>query len=199
MDLNNKKAYPKLCIELLATLENNLPAHLTYHSLAHIIDVANVCDAYINYYKIDEGYAKLIRIAAIGHDLGYMTSPDQHEERSITMLSQVLPQILEPKEIKLVNGMIRATKVPQKPKTFYEEILADADLDYLGRSDYDQLSKLLFKEFLFFNVVKNQKEWLDVQIQFLANHKFHTPFAQRHRKPSKLEKLKKLKQERAAL
>lgn len=199
MNLNNEKAYPTLCMQLLATLAQSLPAHLTYHSISHTIDVANVCDAYIKYYKIDEKYAKLIRIAAVGHDFGYIISPKQHEERSINTLSQILPQILNPREISLVNGMIRATKVPQEPKSFYEKIVADADLDYLGRADYDVLSAGLFKEFQYYHIANTQTEWLELQIQFLENHEFHTPFALAFRKPLKLEKLKELKQKRRAI
>ena len=199
MNLQNRKAYPELCLQLLATLEESLPAHLSYHSLSHTIDVANVCEEYIKYYKIDKAHAKLIRIAAIGHDFGYIISPVDHEERSIKTLSQILPEILNKQEIELVNGMIRATKVPQEPKTFYDKIVADADLDYLGRSDYDKLSASLLKEFQYYNIANTQEEWFDLQINFLKNHKFHTSFAQEFRKPLKLQKLQELKEKREVL
>lgn len=199
MKLHNREAYPELCMQLLTTLELNLPAHLSYHSISHTIDVANVCDTYINYYKIDEARAKLLRIAAIGHDLGYIISPTDHEERSIKTLSQLLPEILGPMEIELINGMIRATKVPQEPKNFYEKIIADADLDYLGRPDYDSLSDQLYREFRYYAIVDSQKKWLDLQIKFLENHRFHTPFAQSFRKPVKLLKLKELKEKRLGM
>ena len=199
MNLHNKKAYPELCLQLLETLAVNLPDHLTYHSLSHTIDVANVCEAYINHYKIDEAHAKLIRIAAIGHDFGYIISPVDHEERSIQTLSQLLPEILDSHEIALVNGMIRATKVPQQPKNFYDEIVADADLDYLGRTDYDKLSGNLLKEFEYYHIVSTQEDWFDLQIKFLENHQFHTSFAQEFRKPLKLQKLKELKEKRKVM
>lgn len=199
MNLHNEKEYPKLCLQLLSTLEKNLPRHLTYHTLEHTIDVANVCNTYINYYKLEEEKAKLLRIAAIGHDFGYIISPIEHEERSIKNLSDILPSILTPEEIELVNGMIRATKVPQRPTNFLEEIIADADLDYLGRTDYDLVSQRLYKEFQYFDVVNNQEAWLDLQIKFLENHKFHTSFACEFRKPLKLQKIKELKEKREAL
>jgi uncharacterized protein len=199
MKLHNEMAYPKLCMLLLSTLEKSLPNHLTYHTLEHTIDVANVCDAYIKHYNIEENDAKLIRVAAIGHDFGYIISPIEHEERSIKNLSHILMDMLTPEEIEVVNGMIRATKVPQVPTTFIEKIIADADLDYLGRADYDLLSGGLYKEFQYYDIVNNQKDWLDLQIKFLENHKFHTPFAQEFRKPLKLQKLKELKEKHQAL
>ena len=33
-----------------------------------------------------------------------------------------------------------ATKIPQKPQNHYEEVLSDADLDYLGRDDFLRLA-----------------------------------------------------------
>ncbi len=196
MKLQSRKAYPDLCIELLSTLESSLPAHLTYHNVAHTIDVANMCNRYIKYYKIKEKEATLLRYAAIGHDFGYIISPTDHEERSIKVLTNLLTTILTKPELEMVSGMIRATKVPQSPKTFLEEIIADADLDYLGREDYDTLSDALYEEFKYYSVVSTREAWLDLQISFLENHSYHTSFAQKFRKPLKIQKLKELKEKR---
>ncbi|MGB5482536.1 MAG: HD domain-containing protein, partial [Eudoraea sp.] len=179
-------------------LKEKLPNYLSYHSMDHIIDVANVCNDYIEYYDIPEEMAKLMRIAAICHDYGYIESSLDHEERSIVAIKPFLTPILTSKEVEIVNGMIRATKVPQEPKTFYEEILADADLDYLGRKDYDEISAKLFNEYLHFDIVSNKIEWLDLQIWFLENHKFHTDFAKKNRQKLKFENIKELKSLRLA-
>ncbi len=193
MTLDNKKTYPDICFHILAELKGKLASYLSYHSYEHTIDVANVCDKYIRLYKIDDDMAKLIQIAAISHDFGYTVSPIDHEERSITLIEPMLRPILAKEEIALVNGMIRATKIPQQPKTFYDKILADADLDYLGRSDYNQISKNLHQEFLHFGVVKTEREWLDLQINFLEGHEYHTLYAKWNRRKLKLRKLKELK------
>lgn len=177
MILRNKNSYPDICFEIIEQLREKLPDYLSYHSIDHIIDVANVCNEYIEYYHIPEEMAKLLRIAAICHDYGFIESTLDHEERGIVALQGLLTPILNRQEVEIINGMIRATKVPQEPKTFYEEILADADLDYLGRKDYDEISAKLFKEYLYLGVVSNKIEWLDLQILFLENHKFHTDFA----------------------
>jgi hypothetical protein len=102
------------------------------------------------------------------------------------------------REISLIEGMIRATRVPQKPQNLYEEILADADLDYLGRQDYPQLSGRLYEEFLHFGVVANDSQWLAVQIKFLESHHFHTDWALRNRNDFKQEVLQRLKEQAAA-
>ena len=196
MILNNKTAYPDICFQILDELKRKLAPYLTYHSYYHIIDVANVCDMYINLYRIDDNMAKLIRIAAICHDFGYTESPSEHEQRSTVLIEPFLKPVLTNEEIALVNGMIMATKIPQQPKTFYEKILADADLDYLGRSDYNELSENLHQEFLHFGVIKSQREWIDLQIKFLENHQYHTLYAKWNRRKLKLSKLKELKASR---
>jgi len=42
--------------------------------------------------------------------------------------------------------MIMATKIPQSPKNLLEQIICDADLDYLGRERYEENSLLLLQE-----------------------------------------------------
>lgn len=199
MTLINEKTYPDICFYLLEDMKRKLAPYLSYHSLEHTIDVANLCDNYIKVYKVQDDMAKLIRIAAISHDYGYTISPIDHEERSIALIAPILKPILTPKEIELINGMIRATKVPQKPKTFYEKILADADLDYLGREDYNELSENLHQEFLHFGVVESDEQWLNLQINFLENHNYHTLFAKWNRRKQKTKKLLELKSRRAEL
>ena len=192
MELKNISAYPEVCHVILEDLSKRLPEHLSYHCLGHTLDVANVCEDYINYYLISERAANLIRIAAIAHDFGYIYGPQDHEERSILELRPKLSAYSE-KEILVIEGLIRATKVPQQPKNLYEQILADADLDYLGREDYPELSEGLYREFLHFGVVQNESDWLHVQIRFLESHHFHTDWAKRNRSDNKQKVLLGLK------
>ncbi|MGB5653718.1 MAG: HD domain-containing protein [Robiginitalea sp.] len=184
MELDNKKAYPKVCHQILDELSERLPDYLHYHCLNHTIDVANVCNFYIDYYLLSDRVANLIRIAAVAHDYGYIFDPKEHEERSIIEVRPMLTEYSD-KEIAVIDGLIRATKVPQKPRNLYEQILSDADLDYLGREDYPQLSQALYEEFLYFGVVENQTHWLDVQIRFLEGHQFHTDWAKNNRTENK--------------
>lgn len=192
MELDNKKAYPKVCHQILDELSERLPDYLHYHCLNHTIDVSNVCNFYIDYYLLSDRVANLIRIAAVAHDFGYIFDPKEHEERSIV---EVRPKLTEysDKEIAVIEGLIRATKVPQKPRNLYEQILSDADLDYLGREDYPQLSEALYKEFLYFGVVENPTDWLDLQIRFLEGHHFHTDWAKNNRAENKQKVIDGLK------
>ena len=192
MELDNKKAYPKVCFQILDELTERLPDYLHYHCLNHTIDVSNVCNFYIDYYLLSDRVANLIRIAAVAHDFGYIFDPKEHEERSIVEVRPMLTEYSD-KEIAVIEGLIRATKVPQKPQNLYEEIISDADLDYLGREDYPQLSKNLYEEFLYFGVVENQTDWLDLQIRFLEGHQFHTDWAKKNRTENKQKVIDGLK------
>ena len=192
MELENKSAYPEVCHRILDDLSKKLPDHLTYHCLDHTIDVANVCNHYIEYYMVADRVANLMRIAAVAHDYGYIFSPKDHEERSI---QEVRPMLKDYKaeEISLIEGMIRATKVPQQPQNMYEEMIADADLDYLGRDDYTKLASGLYKEFMHYGVIKNDSDWLEVQIKFLEKHQFHTDWAKMNRTDRKQQVLQTLR------
>lgn len=198
MLLQNKYSYPSICYDLLTRLSDQLPGYLSYHCLDHTIDVANTSHLYIEHYKIDKQEADLIKIAAVAHDLGYIESPKEHEEKSIAILSEIISDYdYSQEQVDLINGMIRATKIPQKPENLLEQIIADSDLDYLGRNDYDDWSDRLYHEFLHFEIISNEIEWLDAQINFLKNHKFHTQWAIDHRVHNKCERLEELKVKRA--
>jgi hypothetical protein len=81
--------------------------------------------------------------------------------------------------------MIRATKVPQQPFNVLEEVICDADLDYLGRNDFFQIGEGLFKEFLDQKIVSDEKSWNSLQVRFLENHHYFTTTAKERRQKQK--------------
>ena len=90
----------------------------------------------------------------------------------------------------MVKGMIMATRVPQKPQTKLEEILADADLEYLGTQNFKPVSDLLFKEKKHLNSNLSLKEWNAIQRDFLESHVYHTDYCRKHKEPKKVENMK---------
>ena len=81
-------------------------------------------------------------------------------------------------EVEIISALIRATKLPQRPQTMLEQIICDADLDYLGRSDFPEISSLLYLELKTSGVVQSRNEWYKLQCEFLDKHAFHTSFSQ---------------------
>src|SRR5436309_16127441 len=68
--------------------------------------------------------------------LAWSSSAD-HERASAQIAAAILPNYgYTPAHIQAICGMIMATKLPQAPHTLLEQIVADADLDVLGRPDF---------------------------------------------------------------
>jgi hypothetical protein len=78
-----------------------------------------------------------------------------------------------------------ATRVPQQPSNLLEQIICDADLDYLGRPDFPEIAGLLKKELLEYGLVKNDHEWKSLQQTFLTKHHYHTQSSILLRQPVK--------------
>ena len=127
-DLANKK------IEQF--LLENLPKHYTYHTIDHIRDVVKQAERIAKKEKVDKSVIQDIKLAAWVHDVGYIWEPNRHEARGVEYATSILTEMKFPKsKISLIAGMILATKIPQSPKNQFEQILCDADLDYLGRDE----------------------------------------------------------------
>ena len=90
--------------------------------------------------------------------------------------------------------MIMATKIPQTPNTLLEQIICDADLDYLGRSDFFTIANLLFNELREMKIISDEKEWDRIQVKFLKGHRYFTTTNITTRKPQKLHHLKMLEE-----
>ncbi len=185
--------YRTLRKQVLSNLEANLPKTLTYHAIEHTLDVLNVCNQYIKREKLPEEERYLLRAGAIVHDMGFLKGPANHEEVGAGMAETILKELgVDQKVIEKVKGLVMATKIPQNPQNHLQRIICDADLDYLGRQDYPEISQRLFEELKNMNVISTDQQWKDLQINFLKAHHFHTPFAIKNREPQKQIWLKKL-------
>jgi hypothetical protein len=66
-----------------------------------------------------------------------------------------------------------------EPQTLLEEIMCDADHDYLGRPDYHVIAKKLRAEMEQFGKTFDDEEWIHYQLNFLQNHhRYYTETAQ---------------------
>jgi hypothetical protein len=86
-----------------------------------------------------------------------------------------------------------ATRIPQSPKTHLEEIICDADLDYLGRDDFEVISNYLRNEFFHLGIVNTEEEWMQVQIKFFESHQYFTKTTREKRSRKKMKHLEQLK------
>lgn len=179
---------------ILHKLSKELPKHLSYHSVEHIKDVYDAADKLCEAEGISDYERKLVLTAAWYHDAGFLNGAKDHEEASCRIVQEVLPGFgYTAEEIERICGMIMATKIPQQPGNHLEEILADADLDYLGRDDFFTIGNKLFTELSVFGFLHSEEEWNKLQVRFLESHHFFTPTALSLRKENKQEHLKQIK------
>lgn len=194
MPQTKRKNIRKLKAFVVDKIKEEIPTTLTYHGLHHTLDVLRVCNDYIKRLKIKSEDAYLLRTAALMHDIGIMWNYQNHEEQGMDFVRNELPKWgYNPKEIDRVCGMIQATRIPQNPTNILEEIICDADLDYLGTDKFYSIGETLFKEFIVYGVVKDEESWDKLQINFLDKHRYHTDFAKRNREPVKRMFLKEIR------
>jgi HD superfamily phosphodiesterase len=136
-----------------------------------------------------------VKTAALFHDAGFVKDKHAGHEAEGCLLAQTyLPDFgYSPRDIEQICAMIMATKIPQSPQNLLEQILCDADLDYLGRTDFVKIGNALFEELKAYNIMHDEKAWNRLQVSFLSAHKFHTQTNKSLREPVKQRYLENLK------
>ena len=189
------KGYYKIRKKALDILNTKLSKDLHYHGINHTLNVLKVINQYIKRENVNSTDAKLLRIGVLLHDIGFTISNNNHELRSVEIANKLMLDFgFTCEQFEIVKDLILSTRIPQKPKNKLEKIICDADLDYLGRTDYYPISDLLFKELKAYSIITTKKDWNKTQLRFLENHKFHTKFAQKNRQPNKEKRIEELKQ-----
>lgn len=178
---------------VISKLERELPASLFYHQVNHTLDVFNMAVYYAEKENVTGDDLKLLLIAALYHDSGYLFDRQAHEERSCDLVREVLPGYgYSTDAIQTICKVIMATKIPQSADTLLEKIICDADLDYLGRDDFFATGNLLYCEMHTAGLVDNHPDWDARQIEFLRNHHYFTDTAKALRNAKKQENLNEL-------
>jgi HD superfamily phosphodiesterase len=135
----------------------------------------------------------LLKAGALWHDTGFISVYQGHEEAGCDLAKLYMPNFgFSVTAIDIICGLIRATKIPQQPKTRLEAIIADADLEYLGSSKAKEIAETLFKELQTINPKLTRGEWNKQQIGFLQNHQYFTNYCRALKEPVKQVYLKML-------
>jgi adenylate cyclase len=186
--------YTKLKKFILHKLRTELPKNLFYHGVHHTEDVCEAATNIALNENIGDDLTELVKVAALLHDAGFIIQYKENEEKGCEIARQVLPGFnFSEVEIEKICGMIMATKVPQSPKNQLEEILCDADLDYLGRLDFLPIGETLFQELNCHGLNLDADQWNKMQVKFLSNHTYFTKTAREMRDDGKIKQLEKIK------
>ena len=180
---------------VLERLERELPPNLYYHCLAHTRDeVIPAVEQLSAMENLDDKSRMILRTAALFHDLGYVERIEGHEAVPASIAQQTLPGFgYTTEQISSICDLIMATRMPRTPQTLLEEILADADLDNLGRVDFMQRSLDLRKEWGTFGRQWTDQEWYVRQLEFLAEHRYFTASARQLRDAQKGRNMQQLR------
>jgi uncharacterized protein len=181
--------------EVLSLLKDKLDPKLTYHNLAHTEDVMRQVERIARGENISDRHdLMLLKVAALFHDSGFLYVYKHHEEKSCQIMEEFMQDgDFTGNDIARIKGMIMATQIPQTPHNLMEMIICDADLDYLGRDDFEKISNGLKEEFLVYNVIKSESDWDPLQIGFFEAHNYFTETCRVDRTPKKLQHLEMLK------
>jgi len=188
--------YDGVKVFMLDKLSKGLSTNLYYHDIFHTLDVLHSAETLMDAEGIDANEQLMVKTACVFHDAGMLNTYIGHEEASCKLALEILPTFNYPKQaIERINQMIMTTKLPQSATDRLEQIICDADLDYLGRNDFFMISHRLKYEWDIHNFKKTTlKEWYELQISFLTNHTYFTKAAIESREAFKQQNLNEIRQ-----
>jgi uncharacterized protein len=180
---------------VLEKLGKELSKDLTYHSVEHTLDVMIAARRLGEMEGLSNEQIRLVETAALFHDIGFTETYDGHEDVSVQIAREVLPGFgYSQEDIETIISLIVATEIPQNPQNHLEEILADADLDYIGRDDMFLIGQRLQYEWYRHGIIKTLREWHEKQMDFLKKHRYFTKSAHKLREPKKQENIRELEE-----
>ncbi len=178
---------------IMPKLEQDLSPALVYHDAAHTQSVLKTTIFLANEEQLDEESKELLKSAALLHDTGFLFNHQDHEASSCNMAKKHLPKLGYAKEqIQRICNLILSTKIPHTILDPLGGYLCDADLYYLGGNEYEQVSQNLYEEMLSLGKAMSETDWLDIQIDFLKQHKYFTQTAITNQEQGKQANLAKL-------
>lgn len=193
--------FENLKTHVINQLKSLLPNYLSYHDFPHTIDVEKAVERYANLEGVSNDDLLLLKTAALFHDVGFILQYHKNEDVAIKMIHNTLPRYgYSSDQIETVSQIVNSTKRSVEPKTLLENIMCDADHDYLGRPEYHIVAKKLRDELGYNDQIFSEKEWILFQLDFLENqHQYYTETANNIRLKSKNSRISELKKQLSKL
>jgi predicted metal-dependent HD superfamily phosphohydrolase len=185
-----------------AQMETGLSDLLTYHRPWHTFeDVLPAARRLALTENLGENEARLLFIAVMFHDLGYLERYDHNEPVGARLAADFLDKLgVDAESIERVRNIILATRVKGHEGALLqhagpdplERIICDADLDNLGRVDFLWISSLIRKEMENHGQKMSDHQWFERQRLLLTKHEYYTVSAKLARDEGKRENLQKV-------
>lgn len=183
--------------DIMNRLKALLPEEVVYHDISHTLNVEKAAIRFAKLEGVNEEDILLLRTAVLYHDAGFILQYHSNEEFAVTMAINSLPGFgYSEEQTNTVVDIIRSTGSGQTPKTLLEQIMCDADHDYLGRADYYNVAKKLRLEMENFDEFMSDQEWVEFQLNYLENiHRYFTETAKNIRLQGKKARITELKEQ----
>ncbi len=172
-----------------------LPPEYAYHNHQHTQAVIRAATTIGQGSGLTDTELETVLLAAWMHDLGYASIGQKgHEVQSAVEAREFLEKKGIPEErIRLVEGCILATRVPQEPQNRLEEVICDADMYHLASVDGLDRSEDLRREFSNFSGEIGPAKWWQINVDFYSQHHYFTNYARRHYGVGKQQNLEEVK------
>lgn len=186
--------YYKAERHIVKVLEKGLSDKLHYHGIAHTKDVVRAVERLALIEGVTDEGLFLLKSAATYHDAGFVEQYDKNEPIGARLAEEILPKYgYTEQHINTIKELIYVTQIPHKPTNNLEEIICDADLDYLGRDDFHEIADRLRRELREHGKIDSDRKWDEIQVQFLTAHKYFTATALKTRAGKKEKNLEEIK------
>ncbi len=186
--------YKKAEHHIVKLLKEKLSPELYYHGLHHTLDVCRAAEEIAVAEGVTGEDLFVLKTAALFHDAGFIEQYHANEPIGMKMARDILPQYgFSDVHIDMIDKLIMSTQIPQSPTTHLEEIMCDADLDYLGRDDFFEIAHNLFLELKAHGKITSERQWDEIQIPFLNKHNYFTKTNITRRQPKKHEFVEAIK------
>lgn len=185
-------------------IKDKLSNSYKYHNLNHTLTVVNAVKELIGSAGFDDNDKQALLVAAWFHDIGYVESSKNHEDKSIAIVQDFLiKQNCDSEFIAQVVALIEVTKFKHVPKNKLEQVIKDADYYHFSTKEYIETSELLREEWkLMLDKSYTDLEWLHTNLDMLSNcHRYYSDYALAHWQPKKeknsarlVKKIKKMQE-----
>ncbi len=164
--------------------QTNENRKITYHNLEHTEGVVEACKLLGDASNLSNDDLENLIIAAYFHDTGCWDGNWEtlgHEVRSCSLATEFLKhENISIGQIETINNLIMSTQMPQKPETFLEQILCDADLFHFAANEFLQSSLKLKTEMVLFGKFEGSTiEWYQKTLELMAKHRYFSTAAKR--------------------
>lgn len=164
-----------------------------YHNFPHEMDVAAVCAEIARRLNLPAKDRFILAGAGITHDLIVIFGARDNEVKTARKVNDLIitPDYrVSHTDAEEIGRTIVQTEVPQKPYTLLGQIICDADLANLGRTDFFAKGELLAQEW---NMPLDRK-FYERQLAFIKSHEYHTQVARDMFDEQKAKNIQKLEE-----